>query len=199
MITIRPYRPGDEAALYDVCLRTGLHGLDASGLYSDPRLLGNVYVGPYLELQPRFAFVVDDGERPRGYVLGASDTREFEDACERTWWPRLREEYPLDGTPADAPERWLVEHIHNPPRTPAEIVEAYPSHLHIDLLPEAQGAGWGRRLMRALFAALAEAGSPGVHLGVSKENPGAIAFYRRLGFEELRDLPHSLVLAHPLA
>ena len=45
-MTIRPARPGDGPAMYDVCLRTGAHGGDASALYRDPRLLGEVYVGP---------------------------------------------------------------------------------------------------------------------------------------------------------
>jgi ribosomal protein S18 acetylase RimI-like enzyme len=57
--------------------------------------------------------------------------------------------------------------------------------VHIDLLPRAQGQGLGRRMMTRMFEALAERGSPGVHLGLSPSNTGAFAFYRKLGFEEL--------------
>ena len=37
----------------------------------------------------------------------------------------------------------------------------YPAHLHIDLLPELQGQGWGRRLIDTLVAALRERGVRG--------------------------------------
>ena len=66
----------------------------------------------------------------------------------------------------------------------AELAE-YPAHLHIDLLPELQGQGFGRRLIDTLRAALAARGVPAVHLGMDAANTGARAFYDRLGFHEL--------------
>lgn len=44
-----------------------------------------------------------------------------------------------------------------------EAAQTYPAHLHVDLLPRAQGHGVGQRLMAALFARLAAFGAPGVH------------------------------------
>ena len=67
----------------------------------------------------------------------------------------------------------------------ADVLAAYPAHLHIDLLPRAQRQGWGRRLINALCEALAERGVPGVHLQYDAANVNAGAFYQRLGFEEL--------------
>ena len=43
---LRPYRPGDLLALYDVCLRTGNSGDDAQATYRDPLLLGHIYAAP---------------------------------------------------------------------------------------------------------------------------------------------------------
>src|SRR2546430_13446667 len=40
----------------------------------------------------------------------------------------------------------------------------YPSHMHIDLLPRAQGRGFGRRMMDDLMTKLRGRGSRGVHL-----------------------------------
>ena len=42
------YRPGDERMLYDICLLTGDSGVDASGLYRDPKVRGKPpsYVEP---------------------------------------------------------------------------------------------------------------------------------------------------------
>lgn len=198
-LRIRPYEPADEPALYAICLRTGDHGRDATGQYEDPRLLGHVYVGPYLALAPELVFVLDEGNGAVGYVLGAADTAEFERRCEAEWWPALRRRYP-DRPPASPrnPDQALLAMIHEPPSTSREVTARYPSHLHIDLLPAAQGRGYGRALIDRLLAALAAAGSTGVHLGVSRSNENAIGFYRRLGFGEIARYPGALVLARPL-
>lgn len=196
-MNIRPYRPGDEPALYEICLRTGDSGADATGRYADPSLLGHLYVGPYLALAPQFAFVLDNAGTPVGYVLGALDTTAFEAACEASWWPALRRRYPDPGQPGTADERLAVL-IHHRPVPSREITDRYPSHLHIDLLPAAQGQGHGRALMARLFDALGAAGSPGVHLGVAATNERAIGFYRQLGFETLETFPTHLTMGRSL-
>lgn len=187
-LPIRPVRADDPAEverLYAVCLRTGASGGDATGLHADPRLLGEVYLGAYLALEPELAFVVDDRGVAAGYVLGARDTVAFETESERAWWPALRERYPLGSFPEGSRDEALVRLIHEPPAAEADVVAAYPSHLHVDLLPTAQGGGNGRRLLETLFDALRSAGSPGVHLGVARDNVRAAGFYRHLGFTEL--------------
>ena len=68
---------------------------------------------------------------------------------------------------------------------PPEIVEAYPAHLHIDLLERVRGTGAGRRLIELQLAQLAAAGAPACHLNVGATNENAIAFYRHLGWEVL--------------
>jgi ribosomal protein S18 acetylase RimI-like enzyme len=88
--------------------------------------------------------------------------------------------------------------MHTPVRTPQEVTAAYPSHLHVDLLPRLQGQGWGRRLVDTLVERLRAAGSTGLHLGVATANTGAQAFYRAVGFTELADDGVSVVFAMPL-
>ncbi|HEY8471940.1 MAG TPA: GNAT family N-acetyltransferase [Natronosporangium sp.] len=195
---IRAFRPADEPALYEICLRTGDAGEDATGKYADPKLLGHLYVGPYLALEPELAFVLDDGGgTPVGYVLGALDTERFEAACELSWWPELRRRYPAPARPRTADDQLILQ-LHHPFRQSREITARYPSHLHIDLLPAAQGRGYGRALLERLFEALRAGGSPGVHLGVSSRNQRAIGFYRRVGFEELASFPTHLLMGRSL-
>jgi ribosomal protein S18 acetylase RimI-like enzyme len=186
----------DRRALYRVCLETGDSGQDATALYTDPDLLGHVYAGPYAAFSPEFAFVLEDGLGVAGYVLGALDTRAFEATLERGWWPALRARYPLSPTPAEGrtPDERLVALLHSPSLAADEVVRRFPSHLHIDLLPRAQGGGHGRRLMTRLLEALRAAGSPGVHLGVGGRNTHAIGFYRHVGFETLREHPWGLTM-----
>jgi GNAT superfamily N-acetyltransferase len=196
---IRTARAEDRGALYDICLRTGDRGADASALHADPELLGHVYVGPYLALEPGFAYVVADPEgRVQGYCLGTADSAGFAARCEAQWWPDLRRRYPepVSRPPAD---QELVELIHRPPVTDSAIVARFPGNLHIDLLPAIQGRGLGRALIDQLAASLVAAGCPGLHLGVARDNERAVSFYRRLGFDEVGGDARTALLATPLA
>ena len=193
---IRAVRPADVDQLYEICLRTGAAGHDATDLVADRRLFGEIYAAPYAVLEPERGLVVDDDDgRAVGYALGALDTRAFEARCEAEWWPGLRQRHP-EGSGATGLDELLIGIIHHPHLDADDEVTTYPSHLHIDLLPEVQGAGWGRRLMEAMHELLRAAGSPGVHLGVSTRNPRALGFYRHLGYRELgsNGLSHTLGL-----
>ena len=57
---IRPYREADHAAVYDVCVRTADGGGDARGKYHSDDLMPDMFAGPYLFLEPDFAFVLDE-------------------------------------------------------------------------------------------------------------------------------------------
>ena len=186
---IRPYRPGDLGALYQICLLTGDDGQDATSLFDDPRLLGHFFAAPYGLFEPSLAFVAEDAHGVGGYVLGALDTRAFEEKLESNWWPTLRTRYP-DPPPGLPPGQWtpdqrLAHMIHHPWRVPDELAARYPSHLHIDLLPRLQASGYGRQLTTALITALRAQRSRGIHLHVPGGNRRAPGFYRHLGFTEL--------------
>jgi GNAT superfamily N-acetyltransferase len=81
-------------------------------------------------------------------------------------------------------EEMVALHYHPEYRVVPELVD-YPAHLHIDVLPDFQGQGHGRRLMAAFEAAVSVAGAAGLHLGMLTTNVKARAFYDRLGFVEL--------------
>ena len=193
---VRLFRPGDEAAAGAVCLQTADAGRDATALYDDPELPGHLYVGPYLALEPALAFVLEDREGICGYTLAALDSRQFYGRFEREWLPPLRARYP---TPNSDPSGWSVSdgvraQFHSPDIFWPEPYAVFPSHLHIDLLPRAQGQGNGRALMDTLLAALRRRGSPGVHLGMHITNARALRFYTGLGFLELARRGETLYL-----
>lgn len=193
-----PQNPDDRTAMYEICRLTGPVDSDGNLVFGHPKLLGEIYLGPYIALQPDLAFVAVDDDGVAGYVVGALDTAEFEDTCDRAWWPGKQAEYPEYAFRHRTEER-LVRRIHNPERTPASLIERYPSHLHIDLLPRLQGRGCGGILMKRLLVALREAGSAGVHLGVGAGNQSAIGFYEHVGFTIVSRNDLALTMALPLS
>lgn len=185
MVEIRALRPNDLDDLYRICLATAAEGAAA---YRDRKLVGHVYAAPYAVLSPGSVFVVEDAQGVGGYIVGAPDTRDFEARLEAEWWPGLRELYsdPSDATRAEwSPDQLMIYRIHHPAHTPEKIVERYPSHLHINLLPRLRGRGFGRRLMEQWLRTVREMGSCGAHLAVGAANLRAIGFYRACGFREL--------------
>jgi ribosomal protein S18 acetylase RimI-like enzyme len=184
---IRLSRPDDEDAHYEICLRTGDHGSDATALFSDPRAVGNINVGPYLHLEPSLAFSLVDAEGVCGYVLGALDSAVFYERCAAEWYPPLRSAHPPPGgDPALwSPDERCYYRYHHPDVHIPRPEEAYPSHLHIDLLARARRQGNGTRMVARLIEELRKRGSNGVHLKVGDRNLGGIAFYRTIGFVEL--------------
>ena len=190
MTRIRPFRPGDEPALADICLKTADAGADATGILDDDDLWAEIFVLPYAARHPEFAFVVEteDG-RVVGYIVGAPDSAAFEDWFATEWWPGHADRWPQpDGDPLPADESrqdGILRYAYARRGGAQPFGDEYPAHLHIDLLPETQGQGLGRRLIETLQGALRDAGVPGLHLVASAENTGAIAFYPRVGFEPL--------------
>lgn len=192
MAAIRPAHPSDLPALYRICLLTGASGTDASDLFADPELLGHFYAGPYAVLEPALSFVATLAGTPVGYILGTSDSRRFARRCEAEWFPVLRERYPLPDPADQRHDAQLVRLIHAGIGLDEPLLELYPAHLHIDLLPVAQGQGLGRRLIEMLCAQLTAQGVPGLHLSVASTNQQAIGFYQRLGFQTLQSHPSAL-------
>lgn len=185
MEIVRKACPADHAALYQICLATADAGHSAAQVGRDPDLYGHLYAGPYLALEAGFAWVADDAQGVCGYVLATPDSAGFYARMEADWLPPLRHRHVQPAHPLD---RGLVESLHQRWQLPASLA-AWPAHLHINLLPRAQGRGLGERLMRTALAALDAAGAGAVHLGVDPRNQRALAWYGRFGFGELARQP----------
>jgi ribosomal protein S18 acetylase RimI-like enzyme len=193
-LSIRRAVLSDIPYLYEICLKTGENGKDASDLYFDQYLLGHYYAAPYLVFPAGICFVVESERRPQGYIIAAPDTAAFSQWMEEQWLPPLRKRYEKPFPVAlirSEKEGHIIELLHNcqfPIEKDARPWLAdYPAHLHIDLLPNLQGKGMGRVLMDTLFTELEHQGVPGLHLGVGASNTGAVAFYRKIGFSVLEE------------
>ncbi len=167
--------------MLSICVLTGDAGQDATGR-GDPRELTERYAAPYLDLEPEHAWLAERDGRVLGYLLAAADTEAF---AER--FAARPSALAASARAAHAAGLLLAE------------VDRYPAHLHVDLLPEGQGSGFGRRLVERCLEQLAAEGVPGVHLVVDPRNEGAQAFYARVGFAELRRDDHGVVFGRPLS
>jgi len=183
--SIRRYRASDHEGVYDVCVRTGAAGQDARSRYSTDRLLGDIYAGPYLHIAPEHAYVLDNGQRAVGYVIGTPSTPDFVAAYLADWLPRMRGTYaPPAAAPASDEERKLAD-MFGPQHMLRPELAPHPAHLHINLLPDYQGAGHGRALISTFLASVAAAGARSCHLTVRTANAGALRFYDKLGWRPI--------------
>ena len=114
-----------------------------------------------------------DAQGVCGYVLGALDSAAFY-AKARTFLAEAAAEYPVPPAATKAAltlEEKLQYELHNPTmHLPVELHAEYPSHLHIDIGPRAQGRRMGGKMMATLLDRLRALGSTGVHLEMALEN-----------------------------
>jgi GNAT superfamily N-acetyltransferase len=187
MTEIRAVRPDDLEQIYAISLVTGDAGKDATALHRDGKLIGHIYSAPYVMLSPSTAFVAEDADGVAGYIVGVYDTRAFQAQLERDWWPRLRETYP---DPQGDPDLWDADQkriaaIHHPSAPPEAVVDAYPAHIHMNLLSRLRGQGMGTKLLDTWLSQARGAGVKAVHLGASAANAGGIGFWGSRGFTRL--------------
>ncbi|MEI6649063.1 MAG: GNAT family N-acetyltransferase [Actinomycetes bacterium] len=185
--SIRRAQASDRDRMYEICLKTGDFGQDASPLFRHGEMLGDIYAGPYLEFEPDLCFLLCKNEEVLGYAIAARDSRVFATRVDEKWWPMVRAKYHDKLDILNENERRLWEIIARPFEVNPELMDKYPSHLHIDLIGTAQGQGLGRVLMEHLLAALKGADTCGVHLGVAKLNVYGIKFYEKTGFIRLAE------------
>lgn len=187
MLPFRNARQDDLGEIYAISLATGDCGQDASHLYRDGQLIGHIYSSPYVVLSPEATLVVTDGQGIAGYIAGVYDTATFEARLEREWWPALRARY---AEPAGDSNSWTADErrsfaIHHPRIVPKQIVDAYPAHIHMNLLPRLQGQGVGSALLDEWVSLARRAGVSGIHLGVNAGNQGGLRFWSSRGFTRL--------------
>ncbi|KAF7790851.1 hypothetical protein EIP86_001808 [Pleurotus ostreatoroseus] len=215
-VSIRRATAADSPAVSYICLATADAGVSAETLHNAGELPGVMYAEPYVHLPEAFGFVMVDEAKKHdkyggvvGYVLSTYDTHGFEQSMRDRWLPPYLEKYPLsavdpDTKPdADTPahlrgftlqDKHYIRTIHNLPTASDACVAFSPAHLHVDILPEYQRQGWGRKLIAEVVRYLKEEkGLDGLWLGMDPRNENARKFYERLGFTVIPGGPFGVV------
>ncbi len=183
----------DIPSLEEICLLTSDSGKDGRHLYSDHRLVSKIYLTPYVLFDPSSCFVARLDGKPVGYIVSCTDSEAFYRYLNGEYLPSIRAEFKCAVTESD---RNIVSMIQN--GVEYETYPAYPAHLHIDILPEGQHMGLGRKLMETLWNDLKRKGVKGIYLGVGGENTSAQAFYARMGYSVLINKSWGKVLVKEL-
>jgi len=124
---------------------------------------------------PEYNFVaVDSADKPVGYIFCASNYDLYKKSFYENELKSIRKLGILKCFSAKSEvlsmKKWAAD---------------YPAHLHIDILPDYQHRGIGKKLVQTLFEHLKQNSVNGVMLTVSASNKRAISFYEKCGFRQL--------------
>lgn len=172
-LKIRKMEARDIPAAERICLATAHESLRHTVIARENTLL--LYNRYYTRacLDDCFA-AVNGADEAVGYILCALDYESYCKGFRENECKEIRKLGVLRGVRA-----------YFEPRLQKKYAKKYPAHLHIDLLPEAQGQGGGTALINALKAHLREKNVRGVFLCVGKDNKKALRFYKKQDFQVL--------------
>ena len=182
---IRPFDETDRSELRTLFARAG-DGVPPGSFWGHPEAEASVYLDPYMDLEPESLFVAEADGALVGYLTGCLDSATFPSEGARMEFAIRKYRLALrpqsmvffgraiaDTVRTKLRKEPATEDFHDP---------RWPSHLHINVVPEARGTGAGSALMEAWFDRWTQAGSPGCYLQTLVENPGAVRFFQRMGF-----------------
>ena len=121
-----------------------------------------------------------------GYINGALDTCSFMNTYREQHIPRIERRMHQQSTPIkerEIVERALSAYRATPVPSPLmDIINTYPAHLHINVLPQAQRTGVGGALLRHYEQHCRAQHARGIHLITSDNNVRALPFYKAHGY-----------------
>jgi len=185
MTVIRAFAESDRAALVELFAHAG-EGSPSGELWGHPESEAAIYLTPYVDLEPESLLLADDGGRLVGYLAGSAGGSRLPSETERM--ERAIKAYRLMLRPrvlgfflrALADTLWA--RIHSTATAGDFSDPRWPSHLHINVLPEARGTGAADGLMERFLEHLREQDIPGCYLQTLVENTRAVRFFERMGF-----------------
>ncbi|KAF2269074.1 GCN5-related N-acetyltransferas-like protein [Lojkania enalia] len=189
---VRLYNPQRD---FDSCIRIFKATIDKAIDHEPARTIGSyIWCRPYLLLSPETCFVLDDGSGEAvGYIIGTASTTHFASRWKSDFVPTVPRDVvsPVGaetaGNEDELGREWMRKAVYDADCSMLigsnTLMEEYPAHLHIDILPQYTGREYGQKMMAAFLEKMEELGAKGVHLGMVRWNHGARRFYERLGFQ----------------
>jgi hypothetical protein len=181
---IRPYRPGDRAAVRAICADTGFLGQPIDPVFEDRELFADYLTSYYTDTEPESTFVCEIDGEVKGYVMGSRFPKK-KARFESRLIPRLvvRGLWRYFTRPYNAATRryvrWLITRArHEQPFTPPDI-----PHFHFNMRPGARTVAGTREITDMFFSYLRECGETQVYGQViAFETRRGARMFERYGF-----------------
>lgn len=182
---IRKYKEKDFENFRKICIDTAPNSSKLSE--KKKKTLTLTYAEYYCEREGDLCFALaDDNDNAVGYILGARDNKKYE----KQFLKYVMKIAKI--SPSAAVSSYFGSKIYKP------YYNDYPAHLHIDILPDYQHSGYGTQLMDALKNEMKSRNISGVMLCVGSNNENAIKFYKKNGFEVLKNLAGGIMMGFKL-
>ncbi len=181
MYKIRKYKASDRDQLRYICKETTWddNKKDINKLESIPMIFNDYFTS----FEPDNIFVaVNDEDVAVGYVICSSDYSLFKRKMKDTIRPMVKNTY--------SPSLLMFW------ATYFSVVLAkkdYKTHLHIDLLPEAQRKGLGTQLINALVTHLSEKKIKNVSVVTINKKSMGYKFYCKYGFHTIQQFSKNII------
>ncbi len=188
-VKVRPYHAGDRPAVRAIALATADRGRPGGWLFPHPEVTADLLTRYYTDFEPPASWVAELDGRVVGYVAGSLYPRQHRRVMRRQVIPRAVLWSVLRGGLWHRRSwQWAWAATFTALRyglPPTITEEEYPAHIHVNVLPLAQGRGVGKALAHCFLTHAAEAGCPGVYAKVRGDNQRARRFFAQLGFRPL--------------
>lgn len=191
-MTVRKYMPEDKNAVEEICYNCGYMGESPEFYWKHKVSFKEIWTTYYLNKEPGSCFVAVINNKVVGYLTGCLETSKAPDSDDIMKKAILKYKLFLKPGTAGFLFRGMFDSIiirGNKKASGDFIDERWPSHLHINLLPEARGKGLAEELIRQWFELLKNKKSKGCHLGTIYENECAVHFFEKTGFHRYGDTP----------
>jgi ribosomal protein S18 acetylase RimI-like enzyme len=192
-ITIRPYRPSDQRALFDLSANTAFFGEPVEAFLEDRSLYNDAFARYYTEYETAYAWIADGAGEVAGFLLGCIDTvrqtrhwRSY--LLKRVLVRAISGRYKLGRRTATFAWSMLMGMVRT--EQPAVNLSEYPAHLQIDVKESLRGKGIGNRLIDTYLEQLRQHTVCGVHLETTSHNEAAWHLYEKIGFQLLDHRPN---------
>lgn len=198
-LEVRPFRPADRGPLTELFRYAG-EGSPTGSLWDHPASEAQIYLDPYVELEPESLFVAEVDGALVGYLTGCLDSALFPGEDARMVAAIREHRLMLKRGPRSFFLRAGLDSLRiRLRRQPAagEFADPrWPAHLHVNVAPAARGTGAAQELMRCWLDRVDGAGVAGCHLQTLVENTRAVRFFERSGFVPFGPTPQVPGMRH---
>lgn len=178
-LIVRPYSAKDLDAVHQLCVMTAPHRIRSE---SRRLFLFKSSCDYYLDCEPENCFIAvqtaEDGtEKAVGCVLCAEDCEKYAKRFMDKYVPKIKEYSKLNAYIARTDVLMF-----------GKFATFFPSHIRLNVLPEADAGETYTALLDTVRAHLTEKHSKGMLVISDKKNKTSAAFYETYGFSRLGDV-----------